>query len=608
MPSWRNQRPQVTFAPQAGRRIINARIPFNHRKGRIPINKVKYLVERLFHGCAKIFLYPFPDAEEGFSGALLLRVEGKTAKGYSILPCILKVGSQRRIKQEFKNFRDFVDLVIGNAPQLYRDGYKNIKDWAGIAYTKIGGRWEEVKTFKGLYSEAASEEDRERLRLQLGRLFDLISPWQEVRPEHYSIWRVYHVEEERLKQMGNARAELARKGYELGRLDPIEYWQEVSRHGGEDSPGEVGFATIHGDLNSRNIVINTSEDKPYVIDFSETGQGHYLRDLAKLEADIKFVLMDQRREGETDRLSLWLYMDAALDSGPFGKLERHAVEMQMTDEEILKAYHLIRFVRSLARKRMESVGPIGQQVVEYRVALLHYTLKKLVFNIREPKLVFASKSASRLCHFKLGTRAGRILEEHEKPEMLLFLWTHGTNEWREGLDASNLRRYVCICGCFCRADLEISADGENFYIIAAVIDKLILSTRERWGRGEKLMRIGLEAVLESFAEYLLLKNKRGKVIGGWKGKHEQGTLEKVFRQIYEDGTELRHASLFRETLSRSIGIQKYEKSPGVGVARELAAETMRDILVCRGVDPPKQRLSGAIGEKYWGKFLLPLQD
>lgn len=618
----RTRTPKVTFSSDAYQRIIKARIPLNHKKTRISIKKVKQLVEKIFQGCTEILLYPFGDAEEGFSGALLLRVEGRTSKDYLILPCILKVGSQQKIKQEFRNFRDCVDLVVDNAPHVYRDGYKNIEEWAAIAYTKIGGRWEEVKTFKALYSDATSEEDLEKLRSLLRRLFEeVMSPWLELRRKHGSIWKIYHLEEGRLKEMAKTLTKLKRRGYELGSFNPIQYWKDVLSHEGDSSPAEVGFGTIHGDLNSRNILLNEKEDKPYLIDFSETGQGHYLRDFAKLEADIKFVLMDQHREDQLDLLQRWLYMDLTLDRLSFGPISQHPLEEKITDSQIQRGYKLIQLLRSFATQRISLFPPKEQRVREYRIALLHYTLKKLTFNISDPKLIFACRSAARLCQFQLtGTQRGplRIISKQkpgDDPKILFFLWLHGTYEWPENLPEEDLRRYFCVSGCVfesdrydeaCRRSLEPEQVVKGGYteIISVVIDKQVFAIQGPSRRKERLVRLGLGAALEWFGEYLLIENKKGHVVAGWKGEGEQGRVEKVYREIYQNGTELRSPSFFQHLISWKLGIEKSGVSLGVSVAQLLADVTKRDILQERGIDPP-ENFSSALRKSYWAKLILP---
>src|SRR6185503_14083003 len=71
------------------------------------------------------------------------------------------------------------------------------------------------------------------------------------------------------------------------------------------------LSPAHGDLNSNNILLWLDEsDHPFMIDFPfYQKEGHALQDLARLEVEIKFSLMD-RQADSIDRLPALDYSDS----------------------------------------------------------------------------------------------------------------------------------------------------------------------------------------------------------------------------------------------------------------------------------------------------------
>lgn len=70
----------------------------------------------------------------------------------------------------------------------------------------------------------------------------------------------------------------------IGRFDPPTGCGERA-----DQTFDVPVATIHGDLNSRNVLID-ARGVIFVIDFANTGPGHLLRDFARMESELTLVL------------------------------------------------------------------------------------------------------------------------------------------------------------------------------------------------------------------------------------------------------------------------------------------------------------------------------
>jgi hypothetical protein len=98
---------------------------------------------------------------------------------------------------------------------------------------------------------------------------------------------------------------------DLGDLDAIRHnWRAVSRdldddivrasassvarvlHHASDWRAETFSTLLHGDLHADNILINPNDQLVFV-DFANTGRGHFLWDLARLESDLMMRVMPQ---------------------------------------------------------------------------------------------------------------------------------------------------------------------------------------------------------------------------------------------------------------------------------------------------------------------------
>ena len=68
-----------------------------------------------------------------------------------------------------------------------------------------------------------------------------------------------------------------------------EFYEEFLAHHPLPANDYHYVAYVHGDLNAANILVNTHYNV-WVIDFFQTGPGHVLKDLAKFENDLLYLL------------------------------------------------------------------------------------------------------------------------------------------------------------------------------------------------------------------------------------------------------------------------------------------------------------------------------
>jgi hypothetical protein len=367
------------------------------RKKGIPLAAVKKLAQRSLSECDSISLALL--SVEGFSGTALV-VAGGTHRvaQVPIQHQVLKVGRKQPIRDEHRRFSSYVLQLLQSVPAQTRR-LQTYRDWAALPYWKIGAS-SSVRSLGTFYAQAHTEE----ILAICAKLFDgIMAPWLRARTSaQRHIFKdqryCYGISEADLTKITNAAKRLTQ--LELS-ADPVATWRALTRL--DHSPAVVYECIIHGDLNSNNVLIDDG-GKPWLIDFAHTGLGHYLRDLAKLEAEVKFLLMDP--DGGRPRIARWLELDRVLDDRwPFGQKPTRAVYSACRDEHLSKAFAVLTSVRTVARDRM--IGPKPPQIAQYRAALLHHTLRVIAYDDVSPaKKEYAIRSAARLADFKYEFEGG----------------------------------------------------------------------------------------------------------------------------------------------------------------------------------------------------------
>lgn len=544
------------------------------------------LVEQIFTDCSSLHLQPF--GKRGFSGAILSVAQGTRITGHKTIVCILKISLKDDIKQEFENYEKYVKGCLDPScvPDIYGDDSKYEGDWGAIAYSKVGGAREDPLRFGELYADAEIPE----LTGILDMLFNgLMHPWIEPRKlsQDELSWKdAYHLTQDKIQSIQVNHSSLCRSDkylkYMRVRVDPIEYYKSL---GSIPIPNAV-LTVSHGDLNNANILFKDDRrNNPWLIDFAHTGYGHYLRDFAKLEAEIKFGLMDKKNEGALDRLPCWLDMDNVLDVLPFGEtsyIQPHV--WKETDTEILKAYSVIRHLRLLSSDRM--IGSKESHIAQYRTALFLYTLQTLAFRDISPcKKIFAFRSASRLCQFIKIDFPTIVGTGWTTPNYVMYLGRTGDETWKTGNDIK--KRYYGIVGLIFphrsynrnfvpkaqdlilkyQIPLEFnfrdgSKEGYNnaiisllgdaqFTLIGVVIDKYIQAHCDLDTRGN-FYACNLQTILTLFCDYLNLQRKAkaiclGTVIGPFVEPQESRS-RKAYSKLLAQGTGTRAATFFKHAL------------------------------------------------------------
>ena len=133
----------------------------------------------------------------------------------------------------------------------------------------------------------------------------------------------------------------------------------------QDAEKRTYVSTVHGDLHASNIMVD-SQNNAWLIDFSNTGPAHILRDFVELEAAIKFSVL------ETESLRDLCELEACLTSQD---AFRDILEFSHSNSEIQKAFDVIKLIR---RKASEAISP-NNDFSEYNIGLLFHSLIMIRF-------------------------------------------------------------------------------------------------------------------------------------------------------------------------------------------------------------------------------------
>jgi hypothetical protein len=129
-------------------------------------------------------------------------------------------------------------------------------------------------------------------------------------------------------------------------------------------------ASVHGDLNMKNVLMD-EEANMWLIDFSETQHAHILRDIAKLEAVLKF-----ERFALTSEEQLWAVLE----------LEQRFLEVKSLSEipqlpettldpEVRKAFRCVQRLREYANV----ITLLDEDISQYWLSLLYYAVSVLAY-------------------------------------------------------------------------------------------------------------------------------------------------------------------------------------------------------------------------------------
>ena len=249
------------------------------------------IVGHLFRDSTAVELEPLSG---GYSGALVWRAMSQDALGHHQAPAVVKVGPNRAIAQERVAFEQ-VEAVLGNNAPRVR-GFVDLGDRAGLKYSYAAMGQGQVRTLQAMF--AADVATRRLISVVRDAFEGVLGP----------LYAAAHYERMPLLQhyqfspaLGPAvrasvtalTADSGRKVLEfpggLALPNVCEFFEDFLAHHTLPAHDYHYVSYVHGDLNAANILIDAHHNV-WVIDFFHAGPGHVLKDLAKFENDLLYVL------------------------------------------------------------------------------------------------------------------------------------------------------------------------------------------------------------------------------------------------------------------------------------------------------------------------------
>lgn len=331
----------------------------------------------------------------GFSGSYLFKVSVKTVD-QKISPSspktwVVKISDdKRKLRDELERCVKLKNRVLQDMyPQLLKEELTTIDKWAALVFEMQ----EDALTFSEYLNQGHSIKKITKL------IDDSLFPFLK---KHYGdsdkkpcfVWETFYLLDEKTRARVLAFIDEAQTlvSPRLGSLykealDRIKNFI-ISNGTNEESISKLApdcdTRYIHGDLHSRNILVSDNASKLVFIDFANSDQDHYMKDIAKLETDLIFLVMDSNKKLESywDMVTDW---EQILELYGRGKVFMSRSLKTTEDSEVIRTMKLIQALRRGLKK-------LGNQPDEqqYLIALLHYTLKLLSYSdVSIQKKVFA---------------------------------------------------------------------------------------------------------------------------------------------------------------------------------------------------------------------------
>src|SRR6188472_3021584 len=324
-------------------------------------------------GDRSIVAYLFRDSTEvdldplhgGYSDATVWRAVSRDALGQQHAPAVVKLGPNRSIAQERVAFEQVEDVLGNNAPRV-RD-FVDLGNRAGLKYSYAAMGQGGVRTLQSMF---AADVPTPQLASLVQTTFDeILGPlYAAARYERLPLFSHYQFSADKAPHVRAAVAALV----------PDATRTMLEFPGGLTLPNVCGFydeflartplptqdyhyvSYVHGDLNAANILVD-AHDNVWVIDFFHVGRGHVLKDLAKFENDLLYLLTPIDDDGELqEAIAITLALREVADlRAPLAELPGE-----------VRSWEIVRVLRgTVSRICHDDRNPLQWQVAALRYAV-----------------------------------------------------------------------------------------------------------------------------------------------------------------------------------------------------------------------------------------------
>jgi nicotinamidase-related amidase len=359
------------------------------------------IVAHLFRDSTEIDLEPLSG---GYSGALVCRAMGQDVAGHRQAPAVVKLGPNRAIAQERVAFERIEEVLGNSAPRVH--GFVDLGNRAGLRYSYAAMGQGRVRTLQSMFADDVATSHL--IALVRAAFEDVLGPlYAAARYERMPLFEHYQFSPERGPAV---RAKVAALTADSGR-------RMLAFPGGLELPNVCAFyedlltrpafpgsdyhyvSYVHGDLNAANVLID-GHDNVWVIDFFHAGVGHVLKDLAKFENDLLYVLTSIQDDAELlEALAITQALRAVVDLQ--APLPKRPAELR--SPQLVRAWEMLAVLRQMvAQLCHEDRNPL-----QFQVALLRYAVHTLSF----PESSALQKQSALAAACSLADRITRTVQD-----------------------------------------------------------------------------------------------------------------------------------------------------------------------------------------------------
>jgi CheY-like chemotaxis protein len=374
------------------------------------VEELEDLLRRLFYQAKSILVRPLTP---GHSGTGVVRVKPFYTTGGGGYEVVVKFGEFNKVKQEYDNFKKYVQPFLGGGRNTMILDMRRTYHLGGIIYSLLGTINDQLTDFGDFYHHA----DLSQVKEALDRLFrDTCGVWYANRGQLDAL----DLTEDYQKLLGYRAEKLERTvSEELTSVQGTEEltFKSLGSKRSFTNPLRVtaGYSFVystyccitHGDFNQCNLLVD-STGHVWMIDFQGTGQSHILRDVATLDATIRFQLLTAEEATLKERLKM---EEALCKIERFSQLETLATLFTTKNTFLAKTYAAVVHLRMGARRLLEL--NIDDDMGQYYTALLYTAMNTIRFSSlqpvqREHALLCASLLADRLGLNTPGSSASHV--------------------------------------------------------------------------------------------------------------------------------------------------------------------------------------------------------
>jgi protein-tyrosine phosphatase/nicotinamidase-related amidase len=331
------------------------------------------IVTHLFRDSIQVDLEPLAG---GYSGALVWRTTSEDALGHRQAPAVIKLGSNRTIAQERVAFEQVEEVLGNNAPRVR--GFVDLGDRAGLKYAYAAMGQGRVRTLQAIF--AAEPATRRITSLVHSAFEDVLGPlYAAAHRERMPLFDHYQFSPELGPAVRKSVAALTGSAGEKTLKFPggmslpnvCEFYEDFLVHHRLAANEYHYMAYVHGDLNAANILVDAHQNV-WVIDFSRAGPGHVLKDLAKFENDLLYLLTPI---GDASELREALAITRALRSVTDLQADLPDRPDEAASPQFVRAWEVLRVLRRIGGRLCRE----DRHPLQLQVALLRYAVHALSF-------------------------------------------------------------------------------------------------------------------------------------------------------------------------------------------------------------------------------------